>query len=242
MSRTERDLVHQFAAHAAGLQYDTLPGEARDAARKSVLDTLGVILAASGMEPAVRPVIEIVKDAGGKPDFTLSIQIALTILQLPDAHPADLYGLCVGGGAVDLVPCFPQVLGHFDQPGELIAVGDMEVVVLLKLLNLRDACALGGWIELDLGLDCCGCHDGVEDGAEEGSQWALAGCSLSAGSDGTVREWRLKHTMKGEGGDERYGQQTEMQRQSEAVDKLRNAPASKAALAPTPSREWLPKP
>ena len=42
------DLVHHFARAAAGVRYDDLCPEARDAARKSVLDTLGVTLAASG--------------------------------------------------------------------------------------------------------------------------------------------------------------------------------------------------
>ena len=68
---TRRDLVHDFADHAAGLPYGDLPHEAREAAKKSILDTLGVILAASGMEPAVRGVIEIAQESGGTPDCTL---------------------------------------------------------------------------------------------------------------------------------------------------------------------------
>ncbi|QLH13024.1 MmgE/PrpD family protein [Paracoccus pantotrophus] len=66
-----RDLVHILAGHAAGLAYEDLTDAAREAAKKSVLDTFGVILAASGMEPAVRGVIEIVQEAGGSPDSTV---------------------------------------------------------------------------------------------------------------------------------------------------------------------------
>lgn len=66
-----RDLVHLFADHVAGVRYEKLPAEARLAAKMSILDTLGVILAASGMEPAVRGVIEIVKESGGSPDCTI---------------------------------------------------------------------------------------------------------------------------------------------------------------------------
>jgi 2-methylcitrate dehydratase PrpD len=66
-----RDLVHIFADHAANLRYDDLSPRARDAAKQSILDTLGVILAASGMEPAVQAVIEIVRETGGAPDCTL---------------------------------------------------------------------------------------------------------------------------------------------------------------------------
>jgi 2-methylcitrate dehydratase PrpD len=70
MSQT-RDLVHLFSEHAAGLRYDDLPREAREAAKKSILDTVGVILAASGMEPAVRGVVDIVKEIGGAPQCTV---------------------------------------------------------------------------------------------------------------------------------------------------------------------------
>jgi 2-methylcitrate dehydratase PrpD len=65
------DLVHHFSACVAGTRYETLPPEAIDAAKKSILDTLGVILAASGLEPAVHGVIDIVREAGGKPECTL---------------------------------------------------------------------------------------------------------------------------------------------------------------------------
>lgn len=67
----QRDLVHYFAEHAANITYENLPVEARLAAKKSILDTLGVMLAASGSEPAVRGVVEIVKESGGAPDCTI---------------------------------------------------------------------------------------------------------------------------------------------------------------------------
>ena len=66
-----RDLVHDFADHAASMTYAALPEAAREAAKKSILDTLGVILAASGLEPAVRAVIEIVQQSGGAPECSV---------------------------------------------------------------------------------------------------------------------------------------------------------------------------
>jgi hypothetical protein len=65
------DLVHHFSACVAGTRYETLPPEAIDAAKKSILDTPGAILAASGLEPAVHGEIDIVREAGGKPECTL---------------------------------------------------------------------------------------------------------------------------------------------------------------------------
>ena len=70
MARSQ-DLVHLFAEHAAHLDYADLTKGARTAAKMSILDTLGVILAASGMEPAVKSVIEIVQESGGAPQCTL---------------------------------------------------------------------------------------------------------------------------------------------------------------------------
>ncbi|AZG08237.1 MmgE/PrpD family protein [Pigmentiphaga sp. H8] len=65
------DLCEDLARFATGTRYDALPDTAIEAARKSVLDTLGVILAASGMEPAVRPFVDLALEAGGKPESTL---------------------------------------------------------------------------------------------------------------------------------------------------------------------------
>ena len=71
MTDQQRDLVHLFGVHAAVVDYERLDEGARLAAKKSILDTLGVILAASGMEPAVRAVSEIVSETGGRPQCTV---------------------------------------------------------------------------------------------------------------------------------------------------------------------------
>ena len=67
----QADLSHQLARFAAGMRYADLPSDAVEAAKKSLLDTLGVILAASGMEPAVKPLIELIREDGGKEDCTI---------------------------------------------------------------------------------------------------------------------------------------------------------------------------
>jgi 2-methylcitrate dehydratase PrpD len=60
------DLSHDLAEFAANTRFSDLPPQAIGAAKKSVLDTIGVMLGASGIEPAVRPLIELVSEAGGK--------------------------------------------------------------------------------------------------------------------------------------------------------------------------------
>jgi 2-methylcitrate dehydratase PrpD len=65
------DAVHHFAEAAAAADFDHLPPAAIDAAKKSVLDTLGVMLAASGTEPAVRAAIDLAVEAGGEPEASI---------------------------------------------------------------------------------------------------------------------------------------------------------------------------
>jgi 2-methylcitrate dehydratase PrpD len=65
------DLCHTFANHVAQTRFEDLSPEAVDAAKKSLLDIVGVSLAGSGMEPAVRGVAEVVLDAGGRPEVSV---------------------------------------------------------------------------------------------------------------------------------------------------------------------------
>jgi len=71
LTLTTQDLCDDFAGLAAGARYETLPQGAVDAARKSILDTLGVILAASGMEPAGRSVAAYALEMQGRPEATV---------------------------------------------------------------------------------------------------------------------------------------------------------------------------
>jgi 2-methylcitrate dehydratase PrpD len=62
------DLCHEFAQNIANTRYENLSPGAIDCAKKSILDTLGVILAASGVEPAARRFAEVVRESGGRPE------------------------------------------------------------------------------------------------------------------------------------------------------------------------------
>lgn len=65
------DISHDFARFAAQTRFADLPPGAVEAAKKSILDTVGVMLGASGMEPGVRPIIDLVSEAGGKAEATV---------------------------------------------------------------------------------------------------------------------------------------------------------------------------
>ena len=68
---TQRDICHTFAEAVAATRCESLPPAAAEAAKKSILDTLGVALAASGLEPAVQAVVDLVREGGGRPESSV---------------------------------------------------------------------------------------------------------------------------------------------------------------------------
>lgn len=67
----QTDLCHAFGLFAASARYGRLSSEAATGAKQSILDTIGVILAASGMEPASQLAVDLARDAGGRPESTI---------------------------------------------------------------------------------------------------------------------------------------------------------------------------
>jgi len=65
---TTRDLSIDLADFFADTTYAGLPPDAVEGAKKTIIDTLGVCLAASGCEPAVRALIDFVAASGGTPE------------------------------------------------------------------------------------------------------------------------------------------------------------------------------
>ncbi|MFM0498419.1 MmgE/PrpD family protein [Paraburkholderia caledonica] len=67
----DSDISQVFSDHVANTRFDDLSAGAVEAAKKSILDIVGVTLAGSGMEPAVRGVADVVLDAGGRQEASL---------------------------------------------------------------------------------------------------------------------------------------------------------------------------
>jgi 2-methylcitrate dehydratase PrpD len=65
------DFSRDFARFVSECRYEDLPAVAIDAAKKSILDLLGVTLAASGTVPAIRGVMELVREHGGRPQCSV---------------------------------------------------------------------------------------------------------------------------------------------------------------------------
>jgi 2-methylcitrate dehydratase PrpD len=65
------DVGTRFAELAAKVDFEHLPREAVHAAKKTILDSLGVMLAASGTEPSVRPVVDLVRENAGREEASV---------------------------------------------------------------------------------------------------------------------------------------------------------------------------
>ncbi len=66
MAETAADVSHHFAAMAAEVTLDAVDSAAVEAAKMSILDTVGVALAASGVEPAVQAILGLVEAEQGR--------------------------------------------------------------------------------------------------------------------------------------------------------------------------------
>ncbi|SDG81389.1 MmgE/PrpD family protein [Microbacterium pygmaeum] len=69
--RTEDDLGAVFARYVIATNYRDLPPDAVRAAKQSTLDTLGVILGASGLQDAIPEVVDLMKEWGGIAESTV---------------------------------------------------------------------------------------------------------------------------------------------------------------------------
>jgi 2-methylcitrate dehydratase PrpD len=65
------DISHEFSSYVARSRYEDLPADAIDSAKKSILDLLGVSLAASGTVPAIERIVELVRVTGGTPECSV---------------------------------------------------------------------------------------------------------------------------------------------------------------------------
>ena len=65
------DLCQVFADHIVETRFEALPADAVEGAKKSILDILGVILAAGRHGAAVRGVVELARQEGGAPECSV---------------------------------------------------------------------------------------------------------------------------------------------------------------------------
>jgi 2-methylcitrate dehydratase PrpD len=67
----EREAAEILARYAVGLKYESIPAVLRESTKRSILDTLGIAIAASTRGEGYRELIELVQEGGGKEESTL---------------------------------------------------------------------------------------------------------------------------------------------------------------------------
>jgi 2-methylcitrate dehydratase PrpD len=67
------DAASTFSRHFAATRYGDIPHEAVETVKKSVLDTLGVSIAATSLAPGCRELAELARETGGKEESTLLV-------------------------------------------------------------------------------------------------------------------------------------------------------------------------
>jgi 2-methylcitrate dehydratase PrpD len=71
VTTVSEDVAFPLARNVAATKYENLPTEAVETTKRCILDTVGVILAASGISPVCRTVIDIVREGGGKEESSI---------------------------------------------------------------------------------------------------------------------------------------------------------------------------
>ena len=67
----EKDVAYAFAKNIAETKFSDLPPESVSTAKKCIMDTLGVMVGATGMTPSLRAFVDLAKEMGGKAESTL---------------------------------------------------------------------------------------------------------------------------------------------------------------------------
>lgn len=192
----KHDLSHHLADFAARTRFSHLPGPAVEAAKKSILDTLGVMLGASGMEPAVRPIIELVTDAGGKEEsrilgFGGRVPAATAALANGTlAHGLDFDSQTPWGAHPDS-SLVPALLALAERKGDVTGQELITAVAIGQELFIRLRCNVGWRMDWNLsgavgvysGVAACGSLLGLN--AEQIAH-AMGIVSLNAG--GTMQQ------------------------------------------------------
>lgn len=65
------EVAELLAKNVAETRYEDIPAETIEVTKRSILDTLGVAVAASGIVPELKGLVDLIKEAGGKEESTI---------------------------------------------------------------------------------------------------------------------------------------------------------------------------
>ena len=154
---TRHSLSAQVANHVAHCRFESLPHATIAAAKRAILDGVGVMLAASGVSADIAPFVELARSLGGAPQATIigfKERVSSPMAALANgamAHALDFED------AFDPAPCHPNasLLPALLSAAEsrppvsgrefIVAVATGCDLVCRMALSLRQPLELGGW-------------------------------------------------------------------------------------------------
>ena len=71
MTTQKEDAAFPLARNAVATRYENLSPETVEITKRSILDTVGVILGATGMSKPSKTVVDLVKEGGGNPESSI---------------------------------------------------------------------------------------------------------------------------------------------------------------------------
>ena len=71
MQPMSKDASFLIAERAIDVTFDNIPDDVINTAKRSIPDTLGVIIGASGITPGIKEVVMLIRDSGGKQESSI---------------------------------------------------------------------------------------------------------------------------------------------------------------------------
>jgi 2-methylcitrate dehydratase PrpD len=154
---TRLSLSAQVARHVAQARFESLPQATVAAAKRAILDGMGVMFAASGMSQDVAPFVELARTQTGSPQATiLGFKDRVSVSMAAFANGAMAHALDFED-AFDRAPCHPNAsllpallgVAEFRSPvsgAEFIAAVAVGCDLVCRMaLSLRHPMELAGW-------------------------------------------------------------------------------------------------
>ena len=132
-----------LAKNVVGAKYEMLPREIVETTKKSILDTLGVMLAASTLEPACQEMVELAKESGGVEESTIiafggkapSLMAAFANGSL--THALDYDDVHDEFGLHPTAACLPAALALSERIGEVDGKKFITAICMANDLTVR---------------------------------------------------------------------------------------------------------
>jgi 2-methylcitrate dehydratase PrpD len=132
-----------LAKNVVGAKYEMLPREIVETTKKSILDTLGVMLAASTLEPACQEMVELAKESGGVEESTIiafggkapSLMAAFANGSL--THALDYDDVHDEFGLHPTASCLPAALALSERIGEVDGKKFITAICMANDLTVR---------------------------------------------------------------------------------------------------------